>query len=151
MKTMRKQSGFTLIELMIVVAILAILMAIAIPAYQDYTIRSQVSEGMNLAGGARTAVAEYWTDKGVYPDSNSQAGLAAATSISGEYVSKVEVQSDGKIHAEFGNKANTNLKAAGSNILALSPFEDGGSVAWSCGTSAGTTVKSKYLPARCRN
>src|SRR5699024_1934427 len=100
MNTMRKQSGFTLIELMIVVAILAILMAIAIPAYQDYTIRAQVSEGMNLSGGARTAVAEYWTDKGSWPLNNASAGLAPAASIQGEYVSKVEVGT-GVITATF--------------------------------------------------
>src|SRR5690625_5823375 len=102
MKTMRKQSGFTLIELMIVVAILAILMAIAIPAYQDYTIRAQVSEGMNLTGGARTAVAEYFTDKGTFPGSNTSAGIAQPGSITGEYVDTVTVGSGGVITAEFG-------------------------------------------------
>src|SRR5699024_7017236 len=150
MNTMRKQSGFTLIELMIVVAILAILMAIAIPAYQDYTIRAQVSEGMNLSGGARTAVAEYWTDRGNWPTDNDAAGLAPATSIQGEYVSQVQVGS-GKITATFSNtgsqKANEKLNGS---LLVLSPYSAGGSVAWACDSTVGTTVDNKYLPARCR-
>ncbi len=73
---MKKQQGFTLIELMIVVAIIGILAAIAIPAYQDYTIRAQVSEGLNLAGGAKAAVAEYTMDRGSFPDDNPIAGLS---------------------------------------------------------------------------
>src|SRR5699024_2634846 len=81
------QRGFTLIELMIVVAILAIIMAIAIPAYQDYTIRSQVTEGMNLAGGAKAAVWDYWSSHGAFPNNNEDAGLADPASIGGEYVS----------------------------------------------------------------
>lgn len=145
MNTMRKQqSGFTLIELMIVVAILAILMAIAIPAYQDYTIRAQVSEGMNLSGGARTAVAEYWTDKGAWPTNNASAGLSPAASINGEYVSQVQVAS-GVITATF---ATGNENAAITNdTLVLSPSSAGGSIAWGCD---GSGVDNKYLPARCR-
>ena len=69
---MKKQQGFTLIELMIVVAIIGILAAIAIPAYQDYTIRAQVSEGLNLAGGAKAAVSEYTMDRGLFPTSNGR-------------------------------------------------------------------------------
>lgn len=145
MNTMRKQSGFTLIELMIVVAILAILMAIAIPAYQDYTIRAQVSEGMNLAGGARTAVAEYWTNTGDWPTDNDQAGIdSTATNISGEYVNQVAV-SNGVITATF-NTGNENNAITGGTLV-LSPTSSGGSVSWSCD---GSTVDNKYLPSRCR-
>lgn len=147
MNNMRNNQGFTLIELMIVVAILAILMAIAIPAYQDYTIRAQVSEGMNLTGGARTAVAEYWTDRGDWPADNDQAGLDTADNITGEYVVSVTVEA-GIITAEFGGNSNA---AIDGDDLVLSPFSSGGSVQWSCGTSAGTTIESRYLPARCRN
>src|SRR5690625_1050306 len=143
MKTMRKQSGFTLIELMIVVAILAILMAIAIPAYQDYTIRAQVSEGMNLAGAARTSVAEYWTDKGSWPTDNTEAGLEVASSIQGEYVTQVEVN-DGEITITYGNEANAKISG---NTLELVPTDSGGSVEWAC---TGGDLDNKYRPARCR-
>ena len=147
MNTIRSNKGFTLIELMIVVAILAILMAIAIPAYQDYTIRSQVTEGMNLTGGARTAVAEYWTDRGTWPATNDTAGLDAAGNITGNYVTQVEVGA-GKITATFGNNANA---AIDGDELVLSPTSSGGSVEWSCGSGAGTNIENRYLPARCRS
>ena len=89
---MKKQQGFTLIELMIVVAIIGILAAIAIPAYQDYTIRAQVSEGLNLAGGAKAAVSEYTMDTGNFPVDNTEAGIsAAATDINGKYTTSVTV------------------------------------------------------------
>ena len=87
---MKKQQGFTLIELMIVIAIIGILAAIAIPAYQDYTIRAQVSEGLNLSGGAKAAVTEYFQDRGTMPTNNTDAGLSTpATQIAGKYVSSV--------------------------------------------------------------
>jgi type IV pilus assembly protein PilA len=142
----RKQSGFTLIELMIVVAILAILMAIAIPAYQDYTIRSQVSEGMNLSGGARTAVAEFWTDRGTFPGSNASAGLSAAASIDGEYVTGVAVGANGVITATFGGNANAEITG---DTLVLTPVAvaGDGSIEWTCDTG---TVPNRFLPARCR-
>ena len=96
MKTMQK--GFTLIELMIVVAIIAILAAIAIPAYQNYLIRSQVSEGVTLADGAETAIAEFYSNHGVFPGSNLSAGLPATPgSISGKYVSTSTVLATGAI------------------------------------------------------
>ncbi len=88
---MKKQQGFTLIELMIVVAIIGILAAIAIPAYQDYTIRAQVSEGLQLSGGAKVAVTEYYQDRGTMPSVNAQAGIADAGDIEGNYVSQVGV------------------------------------------------------------
>lgn len=147
MKTLQK--GFTLIELMIVVAIIAILAAIAIPAYQDYVVRSQVSEGMSLVDGAKTAVAEFYSNNGRYPPNNTSAGLALATSITGKYVTNLDVLNGGiagRIQATFGNKANTKITG---NFLVLSAVTHGGSIEWHCG-QATTTIPAKYLPSSCR-
>lgn len=140
------QAGFTLIELMIVVAIIAILAAIAIPAYQDYTIRAQVSEGMSLSSGAKTAIWDFFTDKGHYPSNNQSAGLPTAASIASSYVSSVDV-TGGRITVAYqGPQTNSHLKA-GSQELILSPINNGGAIAWTCTPS---TVLDKYLPSTCR-
>jgi type IV pilus assembly protein PilA len=144
---MKKMQGFTLIELMIVVAIIAILAAIALPAYQDYTIRSQVSEGSVLADGAKTAVAEFYTNKGSMPPSNASAGLAAAGSITGNFTTSLDA-TGGLIQATFGN--SVNLLVANS-VLAFSAVTTAGSVSWICDSSNGATnVLPKYLPTQCR-
>jgi type IV pilus assembly protein PilA len=139
------QKGFTLIELMIVVAIIAILAAIAIPAYQDYVIRSQVSEGSVLSDGAKTAVAEYYNNKGTMPTANASAGLATATSIKGKYVQSVDAVG-GKITALFGNEANSKISG---KKLVFSAITGAGSIQWNCKTSD-TDVDPKYLPTACR-
>jgi type IV pilus assembly protein PilA len=139
--------GFTLIELMIVVAIIAILAAIAVPAYQNYLIRAQVAEGFSLATGAKTAVWDFAANTGRFPPNNQSAGLASSNSISGNYVSSVNV-SGGKVTVAFaGPKANTALNG---QILVLSPTIGTGSITWTCSPPY-TTVATEYLPTRCRN
>jgi len=144
---MKKQQGFTLIELMIVVAIIGILAAIAIPAYQDYTIRAQVSEGLNLSGGAKAAVTEFYQDRGVLPATNLLAGLAAAGEITGKYVAQVTV-TDGIIDVEYGVDAHAVIDGM---AIQLTPTTAAGvgSVQWSC-ASAATEIENKHLPASCR-
>lgn len=144
MTRVRAYSGFTLIELMIVVAIIAILSAIAIPAYQNYLIRAQVSEGTSLATGAKAAVWDFVANNGRFPRSNTSAGLALPGSISGQYVSSVDV-TGGQITVAF-NKSTTNV-AIKSQTLVLSPATAAGSIVWNCEVS---TISPKYLPSSCR-
>jgi type IV pilus assembly protein PilA len=146
---MRKvQQGFTLIELMIVVAIIGILAAIAIPAYQDYTIRSQVSEGLSLTSGTRTAVSEFFQTRGTWPTDNTDAGVADSASITGSYVSGVVVAGQ-TITATFSNTAPQRANAAIDGAeLVLTGADQGGSVSWTC-TGAGG-MDNKYLPSSCR-
>jgi type IV pilus assembly protein PilA len=134
---------------MIVVAIIAILAAIAIPQYQNYIIRTQVSEGMNLADGAKTAVSEFYNNKGYFPTANQSAGLSPADSINGKYVTSVDAgaTTQGKITAVFGKEANSKIQ--GSQIV-LSAYDQGGTITWNCKSGAGTNVPDAYLPTSCR-
>ena len=162
------QKGFTLIELMIVVAIIGILAAIAIPAYQDYTIRAQVSEGMNLAAAAKAAVAETFLNRGVAPSNREAAGMSATdTDTNGKYVTGVEV-TNGTIIISYGHEANARIAGQTLNLVPWTTAD--GSVAWQCGaadepgagnsTMNGVTVDSggtlsgtdfvRFLPAACR-
>ena len=158
MKSMQK--GFTLIELMIVVAIIGILAAIAIPAYQDYTIRAQVSEGLTLAGPVETAVADYYANHGAYPTGlvGSTSGLLGfAAAPSGKYVSSVS-WANSAITISFGNQVNATI--SGQTLGIGVGTSANGDLIWVCGAASapsGVTVTGnswssavKYLPAACK-
>ena len=151
------QKGFTLIELMIVVAIIGILAAIAIPAYQDYTIRAQVTEGLSLASAVKASVAEVYADKGAWPADLNAAGLT--TSPVGKYVTGIEIV-DGTIVITYGDQANSNINGL---TLSLKPLLSANNdVVWVCGNKAApaamtdtsgpvaTTLDEKYMPSNCR-
>lgn len=137
----RVQQGFTLIELMIVVAIIGILAAIAIPAYQDYTKRAHVSEGLSLAAGAKTAVSEFYSTNNTWPANNTSAGLAASNTITGNAVTAVGVSAS-QITVVYNSKVD-----ATSNTLILGATASGGAIVWSC---KGGSVDLKYRPSNCR-
>jgi type IV pilus assembly protein PilA len=165
------QKGFTLIELMIVVAIIGILAAIAIPAYQDYTIRSQVTEGMTLAGDLKASIAEYTAQVGEWPVDLEDLGLGSGATNqmkSGRYVDGVGV-SNGTITITYGKDANS---AIDTETLSFQPYvNQNQDIVWRCGKAAqptdtqdtpaggatasddgaaATTVLDKYVPASCR-
>ena len=145
------QQGFTLIELMIVVAIIGILAAIAIPAYSDYTIRAQVSEGLNLSAATKAAVTEFYQDRGTWPADNTDAGVSQPTEIQGNYVASVTVGNTGTITMAYSNAGNQTANAAISTAtLILSPVTNAGSIDWNCVGGAVLNTNPQWLPAACR-
>ncbi|HFC8846876.1 TPA: pilin [Neisseria meningitidis] len=157
------QKGFTLIELMIVIAIVGILAAVALPAYQDYTARAQVSEAILLAEGQKSAVTEYYLNHGEWPANNSSAGVASSSEIKGKYVEKVEVAKGVITATMLSSGVNKEIKG---KKLSLWAKRQNGSVKWFCGqpvTRAGTDdtvaadntgnkkINTKHLPSTCRD
>ncbi|ENS9238558.1 prepilin-type N-terminal cleavage/methylation domain-containing protein, partial [Neisseria gonorrhoeae] len=124
------QKGFTLIELMIVIAIVGILAAVALPAYQDYTARAQVSEAILLAEGQKSAVTEYYLNHGEWPENNTSAGVASASKIIGKYVQKVEVAKGVVTATMKSDGVNNEIKG---KKLSLWARRQDGSVKWFCG------------------
>ncbi len=145
----RVQQGFTLIELMIVVAIIGILAAIAIPQYAEYTNRARVSEGLQLAAAAKTGVSEYYSSQKAYASTNDMAGISAKDNIQGNNVSSVEVSGAGNITITYkGLDDAVCVLANGVIVLVPDAVSKPGSVQWSKG--AGTTIGPKCLPANLR-
>ncbi|HEZ2379090.1 TPA: pilin [Neisseria meningitidis] len=160
------QKGFTLIELMIVIAIVGILAAVALPAYQDYTARAQVSEAILLAEGQKSAVTEYYLNHGEWPGNNSSAGVASSSTIKGKYVKEVTV-ANGVITATMLS-TGVNKEIQGKKLSLWAKRQDG-SVKWFCGqpvtrnkakddavtaaaTATGTDkIDTKHLPSTCRD
>ncbi|EMS6506045.1 pilin, partial [Neisseria gonorrhoeae] len=156
------QKGFTLIELMIVIAIVGILAAVALPAYQDYTARAQVSEAILLAEGQKSAVTEYYLNHGEWPENNTSAGVASSDKIKGKYVQKVEV-AKGVVTAQMASTGvNKEIK---NKKLSLWAKRENGSVKWFCGQPVQRTkadaddvkdagnngIETKHLPSTCRD
>ncbi len=141
-----RQQGFTLIELMIVIAIIGILAAVAIPAYSDYTARAQVSEGFSLADGLKVSVADYWSNYGNWTNaSNGVSGFPNAdTSVTGKYVAKVALAS-GVITVTM-KAAGSVAGSVGGTTFKLTPTAVSGSLSWICNKG---TIALKYLPKTC--
>tara|TARA_Y100000591_G_C21754953_1_gene656876 strand:+ start:796 stop:1233 length:438 start_codon:yes stop_codon:yes gene_type:complete len=140
---MKKEQGFTLIELMIVVAIIGILAAVALPAYQNYTNRAKVTEALSVAAAAKLAVAETFTSNGALPTTNTEAGLPTSTDMNGTDVLSVAVGGSGVITVTMRNSTNAVLS---DKTVTLTPTTSAGSITWACSSN----IDNAALPANCR-
>lgn len=155
------QGGFTLIELMIVVAIIGVLASIAVPQYQNYVGRAQVSEAISLAASAKTAVSEHYITTGGWPNDNAEAGLAESGQIQGSYVDSVNIQALGNDQAggivvTFKGADDDVVGDLAGNQLVFEPSQDeevsGGSIEWTCRSGIGElAIPQRFLPSSCRN
>jgi len=160
----RLNSGFTLIELMIVVAIIGILVAVGIPQYQNYVARAQVAEGLSLASNIKTAMSEYFSINGKFPSGNPAAiGTALGidtdpAAFAGSYVSRITVKKTGKFEILFKDVPDAH-SAIKEKSFYMIPTDEGGSISWQChcrsdpdnhDCESGTrSMLNKYLPSSC--
>ncbi len=161
MTTPQQHAGFTLIELMIVVAIIGILASIALPSYQDYTVRAQVAESLVLTGELKSRLLEHYRARGRWPSDNADGGMPAPEQLLGNYVDRVDID-NGAMHVRLGNRVNALVSG---QVVSIRPLVVTGSpmspVSWTCGHAPApngmeavaedrTTVSDRVLPSTCR-
>jgi len=141
-----RNSGYTLLELLTIIAVVSILAVVSLPIYFDYATRAKVSEGVNMMGAIKTKVAEAYYSGGAYPSSNAQAGMALAGDYATDKISQIYVDEGGVITVEF------SIASLGpNNLVSFQPNDTGGGIEWTCRAPAGGGVENRYLPPECRS